>query len=299
MKADVVWMKTNEQKQMVTQALDGLASALERGESNQLKAYLATLARFHRYSVGNVLLIAMQRPGATRVAGFRTWQKLGRQVKQGEKGIRIYAPIVWRKKDNKQGSEEGDDAEELVRFRSVCVFDVAQTDGKPLPEFAQARGEPGEYTGRLVQFAAEQGIEVEFSDALGSAHGLSAGGKIVVRKGLSSAEEFSVLAHELAHELLHRDEDELLSRTVRETEAEAVAFVVCQAVGLEATNAAADYIQSYLGSKETLFESLQRIREAAVEIIRAITKKESTEARGSEAGSLGTDAGETQVAHAA
>jgi len=166
-------METNEEKQLVTQALDTLASAIERGESEQLKAYLATLARFHRYSVGNVLLIGMQRPGATRVAGVRAWNKLGRHVKQGEKGIRIYARIVWRKsKEGKQQEAKGEDTEELVRFRSVCVFDVAQTDGRPLPEFAQARGEPGEYTGRLMAFAAEQGVEVAFSDTLVSAHGM-------------------------------------------------------------------------------------------------------------------------------
>ena len=292
-------MKGNQMKDQVGKALDELVQAVERGESEQLKAYLGMLARFHRYSVGNVLLIGMQRPGATRVAGVRAWNKLGRHVKQGEKGIRIYAPIVWRKKDSEQGSEEGDDAEELVRFRSVCVFDVAQTDGRPLPEFAQARGEPGEYTGRLLDFAAERGIEVEFSDALVSAHGLSSGGNILVRKGMSPAEEFSVLAHELAHELLHRDEDELLSRTVRETEAEAVAFVVCQAVGLEATNAAADYIQLYLGSKETLLESLQRIREAAVEIIGAITGKDEARTKAHEAEWQSADTGEHQAARAA
>ncbi len=286
-------------KDQVGKALDALVQAVERGESEQLKAYLGMLGRFHRYSVGNVLLIAMQRPGATRVAGFRTWQKLGRQVKEGEKGIRIFAPIVWRKKSEEQPEGKGDDTEELVRFRSVCVFDVAQTDGKPLPEFAQARGEPGEYTGRLMQFAAEHGIEVEFSDALVSAHGLSEGGKIIVRKGLSAAEKFSVLAHELAHELLHRDEDEQLSRTVRETEAEAVAFVVSQAVGLEAASAAADYIKLYQGSKETLLESLQRIRETAVEIIGAITKKESAATSGCEAERQGAEMGELQVARAA
>jgi len=253
----VVGMRTNEEKQLVTQALDALASALERGESEQLKAYLATLARFHRYSVGNVLLIGLQRPDATRVAGVRAWNRLGRHVRQGEMGIRIMAPIVWRKKnDDKTDDEKGDDAEELVRFRSDCVFDVAQTDGQPLPEFAEARGEPGEFTGRLLEFATEQGIEVEFSDALGSAHGVSSGGRILVRKGLSPAEGFSVLAHELAHELLHRGEEpKPASRTVRETEAEAVAFVVCQAVGLEAVNAAADSIRLYQGSKETLLES--------------------------------------------
>ena len=293
-------MRTNEEKQLVPQALDALASAIEKGESQQLKAYLVTLARFRRYSVGNVLLIGMQRPGATRVAGVRAWNKLGRHVKQGEKGIRIYAPIVWRKKDNKQGSEEGDDADELVRFRSVCVFDMAQTDGRPLPAFAQARGEPGEYTDRLMALAASRGIEVEFSDALVSAHGLSAGGKILVRKGLSAAEKFSVLAHELAHELLHRDEDEEpLSRTVRETEAEAVAFVVCQAVGVEAMSAAADYIRLYRGSKETRLESLQRIREAAVEIIAAITSKDETRSKAGDSRWDSAETGENGVAHAA
>jgi len=292
-------MKANELKKKVEGSLDELADAVEQGKSEQLKRYLAMLARFHRYSLGNVLLIGWQRPDATRVAGFHTWKKLGRHVKRGEKGIRILAPIVWRKKE-KQERSEGEDEEELVQFRTVCVFDVAQTDGKPLPEFAQACGQPGEHTDMLMQFAAERGIEVEFSAALISAHGLSAGGKIIVRKGLSPAEEFSVLAHELAHELLHRDEEETpASRTVRETEAEAVAFVVCQAVGLEAVNAAADYIKLYQGSKETLLESLQRIREAAVEIIGAITRKESAEANNSKAGLLGADAGAHQTARAA
>jgi len=297
-------MNGNQMKDQVGKALDALVQAVERAESEQLKAYLSMLGRFHRYSVGNVLLIAMQRPGATRVAGFRAWQKLGRQVKEGEKGIRIFAPIVWRKtKDDKQEGKEGGesrDAEELVRFRSVCVFDVAQTEGRPLPEFARARGEPGEYTGRLMQFAAEQGIKVEFSDALVSALRMSAGGKILVRKGLSPAEEFSVLAHELAHELLHRGEEEKpSSRTVRETEAEAVAFVVCQAIGLEAVSAAADYIRLYQGSKETLLESLQRIREVAVEIIGAITGKDETRSKAGDTEWQGAGSGETQVAHAA
>ena len=294
-------MRTNEDKQLVTQALDALASAIERGESEQLKAYLATLARFHRYSVGNVLLIVLQRPNATRVAGVRAWNKLGRHVRQGEKGIRIMAPIDWRKKkDDKPDGKEGDETEELVRFRSVCVFDLAQTDGRPLGEFAQARGEPGEYTDRLMAFAAARGIKVEFSDALGSAHGLSSGGKVLVRKGLSPAEEFSVLAHELGHELLHKAEEEKpSSRTVRETEAEAVAFVVCQAIGLEATNAAADYIHLYQGGKETLLESLQRIRQAAVEMVEAITAKDEARGKASDAEWQAAGACEHQTAHAA
>lgn len=128
-----------------------------------------------------------------------------------------------------------------------------------------------------IQFAAGRGIKVEFSDAVGSADGLSEGGRIIVRKGLHPAEEFSVLAHELAHEFLHRaQEAKPSSRTVLETEAEAVAFVVCQSIGLEATNAATDYIKLYGGSKETLLESLQRIRQTAVGIVRAITAEDNT-----------------------
>ena len=295
-------MAEHKERQLVAQALDTLAEAIERGESEQLKAYLGTLARFHQYSLSNVFLIAVQRPNATRVAGFRTWQKLGRYVKKGEKGIHILAPIVWRRKREEAREESRGDGEEdeVVRFRSVCVFDVAQTEGRPLAEFAQARGEPGKHTSRLMQFAAEQGIEVEFSDALVSAHGLSSGGKILVRKGLPAAEEFSVLAHELAHELLHRGEEEQpSSRTVRETEAEAVAFVVCQAIGLEAVNAAADYIRLYQGSKETLLESLQRIRQAAVEIIGAIMGKVEARGKASDTEWQAAGAGEHQAAYAA
>ena len=218
-------------------------------------------------------------------------------MRQGEKGIRIMAPIVWReKKGDKPDGREGDDAEELVRLRSVCVFDVAQTEGRPLPELAQARGEPGKFTGRLKEFAAERGIHVEISGALVSAHGLSSGGKILVRKGLPAAEEFSVLAHELLHKA---EEEQPSSRTVRETEAEAVAFVVCQAIGLEAINAAADYTHLYQGSKETLLESLQRIPQAAVQIIGAIMGRDEARGKASDTEWQAAGAGEHEVAHAA
>jgi len=109
-----------------------------------------------------------------------------------------------------------------------------------------------------------------------------------------------VLAHELAHELLHRGEEEKpSSRTVRETEAEAVALVVCQAIGLEAVNAAADYIRRYQGSKETLLESLQRIRQAAVEIIGAIIGKDETRSKAGDSRRDSAATGENGVAHAA
>ena len=265
-------MKGNELRRMVEHSLDELADAVERGESERLRRYLAMLARFHRYSLGNVLLIGWQRPDATRVAGFCTWKKLGRRVKRGERGIRILAPVVRRRR--RPCDDVGEEPEEVATFRSVCVFDVAQTEGRPLPQFARAEGEPGEHTERLKRFIASRGIHVAFSDAVGGAEGYSAGGRIVVRHGLSPAEEFSVLVHELAHEMLHWDEDVERGKTVRETEAEAAAFVVCQAVGLDARDSASDYIHLYQGSSETLLASLERIHRTAAEIIAGIIAKQ-------------------------
>ena len=279
-------MKAGELKQMVEGSVDELADAVEQGKSEKLRRYLAMLARFHRYSLGNVLLIGWQRPDATRVAGFHAWKKLGRRVKRGEKGIRILAPIVRRRRrlgedeetDAAHGEGEDDDAaeEEVAAFRTVCVFDVAQTQGRPLPEFARAEGDPREHADRLRQFIKSKGIELALSDRTGGAEGYSTGGKIVVRRGLEPAEEFSVLVHEMAHELLHQDDAAReQSRTVRETEAEAVAFVVCQAVGLEARSSATDYIHLYDGDKKTLMASLGRIRATAVEIIEGIAQQET------------------------
>ena len=275
-------MKARELKQMVEGSLDELADAVEQGKSEKLKRYLAMLARFHRYSLGNVLLIGWQRPDATRVAGFHTWKRLGRHVKRGERGIRILAPIVRRRRkrgedEERQEDDDGDKTEEeIAAFRSVAVFDLAQTKGRPLEEFARTAGNPGEYAERLRQFIERRGIGLAFSDRTGGAEGYSTGGKIVVRRGLEPAEEFSVLVHEMAHELLHQDDAAReQSRTVRETEAEAVAFVVCQAVGLEARSSATDYIHLYDGDKKTLMASLGRIRATAVEIIEGIAQQET------------------------
>jgi antirestriction protein ArdC len=255
-------------RQQASQALDRLIAAVGTGQSHQLRAYLAMLGRFHRYSCANVFLIGLQCPGATHVAGYRTWQGLGRQVRRGEKAIRILAPVLRRASRDSQEEEEA-----VVAFRTASVFDVSQTSGEPLPEFARVGGTPGKYAGRLQRFIRSKGIALRYSNALGPAEGVSSGGQIVVRSDLDSAAEFSVLVHELAHEMLHR-RVEGTSRTVRETEAEAVAFVVCEAIGLKAAAAASDYIQLYQGDKATLVESLGRIQQAAAEIIRNIRPEE-------------------------
>jgi len=271
-------MKAEQAKKLADSGIEKLATALEQGRSETLTAYLATMARFHRYSFGNIMLIATQRPDATRVAGFRTWKQLGRFVRKGEKGIVIIAPMLIRKKD--EGSDQDDG--KILRFKAAYVFDVSQTDGNPLPEPVQVGGNPNGHTDRLKAFVAESSIELVYvSDLdaaaqLGAADGASYGGRIILREDLSPAEEFSTLAHELAHELLHRDEDRgKLSKTVRETEAEAVAAVVSQAIGLDVSTAASDYIQLYSGDKETLAKSLDRIQKAAAAIIEAVTEADA------------------------
>ena len=264
-------MKAEEAKKIADQALQSLTDALKNGKSERITQYLAMLAKFHRYSFGNVLLILSQMPAATHVAGFGTWKQMGRFVKKGEKGIVIIAPMsICPKEDKPEGQEQSDRARPILRFRGVYVFDVSQTDGQPLPEPARVGGDPQHHLTRIKEQVAERGIKLDYDDVPPGADGVSRGGRISIRSGLEPANEFSVIVHELAHELLHRGDQRPTSKTVRETEAEAVAFVVCQAIGLETGSAASDYIQLYDGKTETLAASLDRIQHVAADIIAAI-----------------------------
>lgn len=264
-------MKAEQAKKVADQALEQLSQALAAGRSEELARYLSMLAKFHKYSFGNVMLILSQNPDATQVAGFNTWKQVGRYVRQGEKGIVIIAPMVFRKRDAEPAAGESAERDETVlRFRGVYVFDVSQTDGQPLPEPAGINGDPGLHLDRIKTVVASRGIALDYEIGPGSALGLSRGGRISIRPGLPAAEEFAVIVHELAHELLHRGEDRPASKTVRETEAEAVAFVIAQAVGLDAGAAARDYIQLYDGKTDTLAASLDRIQKTAADIIAAL-----------------------------
>jgi hypothetical protein len=269
-------MRTNDVKSIARQAFDRLVEAVEAGKSEKLVGYLKAMGKFHHYSVGNAILIGFQKPDATHVAGYRTWQKLGRYVRKDEQGIAIMAPIVWRSRtvdrSDETEDEKGREEEMAVAFKTAYVFDVSQTEGKPLPDFARVDGDPGVYAERLKEYVSSRGIKLEYREALGPAEGVSCGGVIKVRKGLLAAEEFSVLVHELAHEMVHKNRDRMpKDKKVRETEAEAVAFVVCHGVGLETNGASSDYIQLYDGDRKTLLESLERIQRTAAEILGAIT----------------------------
>src|SRR5258708_3655856 len=254
-------MKSEQIKEITEKATEQLVAALKSGHSEVLAGYLKGIGRYERYSFDNVLLIASQKPNASYVAGFRTWNQLGRFVKKGEKGIVILAPIVRRKSETEMNPDETPAS--VAGFRPAYVFDVSQTDGQELPHIGIVQGDPRGLGERLRSFAEAKGISVEYSSDIAPARGTSSGGRIALLPGQSPAEEFCTLAHELAHELLHRDDRRgSTSRRIRETEAEATAFVVCHAIGLETGSAACDYIQLWHGAAHFLTHTLPPVRQA-------------------------------------
>ena len=264
-------MNTEQAKKLSEDSLVRLMEALEAGQSDALKNYLRLMSRFHRYSWGNCLLIYSQRPNTTHVAGFHAWLRLRRYVRKGEKGIVILAPVVGRKR--RTGDEElaEDQQTRVFGFRAAYVFDVSQTDGEAMPEFATVQGDPSVYNDRLKGFAAAHGIALEYDRNIAPARGMSSGGKVTLLPDLPPAEHFAVLAHEIAHELLHRrDRRKGTTHTVRETEAEAVAFVVSSAIGLDTNTSSSDYIQLHAGDQSTLAEFLAVIQHTAAGILEAV-----------------------------
>ena len=266
--------KPSTKQEMIAANIKLLIEQLEAGHSEALTNYLTAMSRFHNYSFGNVLEIARQMPAATKVAGFWTWKNLGRNVKAGQKGIRILAPIVGvrRKKDSEAQKDITKQNERvLVGFRNAYVFDISQTDGVDLPAMHEVNGDPGESIDRLAAFLKGKGIQLVYNPNIAPALGVSYGGRIAILPGQSKAEEFSTLVHETAHELLHKaDRRTATTKTVRETEAEAVAFVVGKAVGLVTGSASADYIQLYHGNASLLAESLEVIQQTASVILAAL-----------------------------
>jgi hypothetical protein len=267
----------NEKVHHLTSRLDehlaDLASQLEQGRSENLLRYLEFSARFHRYSFGNLMLAFWQRPDMSRLAGLREWNRLGRHVRAGEHGIMILAPMTVRRKTSKQDSSEidaDDDSATVTLFKPVHVFDVSQTEGDPLPDVIHASGEVTEILSALEDLIRSAGITLEAVDyipvSLG-ARGASYGGRIEVRSDLSPPDRFRTLVHELAHERLHRA-GERESMTIRETEADATAFVVCRRFGVECDSA--DYLLLHDAAPKVLLERLETIRQTAASIIESL-----------------------------
>ncbi|ADW70133.1 ArdC family protein [Granulicella tundricola] len=266
--------KPTTKQELIAANVKLLNEQLEAGHSEALTDYLTAMSRFHSYSFGNVLEIARQMPTATRVAGFWAWKNLGRSVNAGAKGIRILAPIVGvRRKKGEEAQKDITKQNErvLVGFRNAYVFDISQTNGVDLPAMHEVSGDPGENIERLAAFIKGQGIQLVYNPKIAPALGMSYGGRIAILPGQSKAEEFSTLVHETAHEMLHKAERRTATtKTVRETEAEAVAFVVGKAVGLVNRTASADYIQLYHGNASLLAESLEVIQQTASVILGAL-----------------------------
>ncbi len=272
--------RDNPAQQLIKQAVDFLIEQLKQGKSKTLTAYLAAMARFHSYSFSNILAIVHARPDATRVAGIRTWNELGRFINKGEKGIPILAPIIGNRKRREESEDQTEKpAPVLIGFRKVFVFDYLQTHGLDLPEPATVSGEVGGHLDRLIAFVHQQGIELEYNERIAPALGVSYGDKIALLPGQSKAETFNTLVHEVSHEILHKSERRTITtKTVRETEAEAVAFVVGQSVGLEMGSAASDYIQLYAGDASLLAESLEVIQRTSGVILAALRTTDTAEA---------------------
>lgn len=246
-------------------------------DSEEFKEMLKFFSRFHNYSYQNTILIQMQRPGATYVAGYKQCQdKFNRYVKKGEKGIAILAPYTYKKKVTEvkevvltTGEIQEEEVEKTIRktyFKPVYVFDLTQTEGEPLPTLdIGIEDSYGELIKPLRKFTLNQGISLEFEGLSEGLNGYSKGGKIVIDDKGNNTEKASILVHELGHELLHdKDERLKLSKEIKEMEAEAVAFVVMDHYGVEIKSD--KYLALYKKSYD-LNESLSRIKGLSSRII--------------------------------
>ena len=270
-------MKTGELMEQIESRIKELATRTEEAKaSEEVMQYLGFLSRFHRYSLHNTMAIWIHCPNATHVAGYKAWQNLGRQVRKGERGIPIFAPCTQAVP---KGEEEDDEKKtrKVIGYKIVYVFDVSQTEGKPLPEAPiVAQGDGSALLPILESIASDLGIGLEYTSMFGSHHGTSYGGSIEVDSGLDDAGKASVIIHELAHELLHKGPDRmLLSSRQKETEAESIAYVVCSHFGLE--SAAPNYLALWAAKPEQIIEAFQRIRDVAASLIDMIEAKFSAE----------------------
>lgn len=241
---------------------------------------LAVASRFHHYSARNVFLIMVQRPDATRVAGYRTWQSLGRQVRKGERGLVILAPCTCRYEvENDDGTTSKHVG--IRGFTTTHVFDISQTDGADLPEVAptllDGPGIAGAWD-RLAGLVKSHGFTLERGDCNG-ANGLTdmVVRTVRVREDVSPAQALKTLAHELAHVYLHRDTSEYFTCRGRcEVEAESVAYLVCQALGLASDEYSFPYVARWAdGKAEVVQETAGRVIETAHHILEALNVSEA------------------------
>lgn len=279
--------------------LKEITERLEQGvkdifTSEMYTKYLLTMSKFHNYSFNNTLLIAMQRPDATLVAGYNAWKnKFNRYVKKGEKGIQIIAPAPVKEREerekidkdtgltvlNENGVPEIEVVERVIpRFRVTTVFDYAQTDGEPLPtlEVNELTARVKDYT--LLKEAIEQvsPVPIRFGEIEGSAKGYYShmDKEICVRADMGESQTIKTMIHEVAHAMLH-DSDQMKQRgeekdqLTKETEAESIAFTVCSALGIDTSDYSFPYVASWASGKELkeLKDSMDTIRLTAADFL--------------------------------
>ena len=288
------------EKRKVKEITDRLEEGLkELFESEKYKSYLSTMSKFHNYSFNNTLLIAMQKPEATLVAGYQAWQKnFNRHVNKGEKGIRILAPAPYKIKEerdkldpvtgeivlDKDGMPQKEEVEvKIPAFRAVSVFDISQTDGEPIPELETkellSTVEGYEDFIKAVTYVAP--APIGFEDIPGDSKGYfnTEENRIAVQEGMSESQTLKTMVHETAHSMLHSKEvnkEDILvpakDRNTKEVEAESIAYTVCQHFGIETSEYSFGYIAGWSSGKDMkeLKSSLDTIRRTASELITGI-----------------------------
>jgi antirestriction protein ArdC len=252
-------------------------------QSTLFRNYLKTSAAFWDYSWHNQMLIWSQRPDARYVGGFHTWRKCGRYVRRGERGISILAPMFFKEK-NADGVES-----KRIWFKVVHVFDISQTDGTPLPELpTKSIGGRGEdMLARLLRFAESRDITVRFVERcnLNGAAGTSRGKEIeICTSDADASTQAAVLAHEIAHSLLHWTEDgqkittregREIGKQQRELEAEATAYVVSQYFGIQTPSDF--YLATYRVTASMLIEAIETVARTAKRILQGCQKVEAAQ----------------------
>jgi len=269
--------ETKERK--IDEVLRRLKSGVESiQESDNFREFLLTMSKFHDYSIGNLILIMLQKPDATRVAGYTTWKELDKYVRKGEKGIAILAPCMPPKKTKVVEPEDEND-ESLVEvtpiyFKVVHVFDISQTDGEPLPEF-EVPSLTGEANERLFDMvtalARSQGLDASFESRPyqdPAIKGTYSGKNIWVRPEESRAQQLKTFLHEVAH--YYSEGVFRIPRKDAETIAESVAFTVGVHFGFDSGVRSFSYVALWAEDKKVLEANLTAIRKVSTRIIDAL-----------------------------
>lgn len=266
-------MDAKELKGRVENEINQLAEQVDQERKGaRFAEILDNMAKFHKYSFNNSILIHLQRPDARRVAGFHTWKSLGRYVKKGEKGIMILAPLIYKKalQENIPDESEQKEVQVLRGFRAVVVFDISQTEGKELESFQyqELASAPSALLDKAKQIASSRGYAVNIVPSLGGPLGCcdNISKEIKIVSG-STEQMFTVLIHELGHALLEHAGGQ---HKFQELEAESVAYVVCRYLGLQPKNV--DYLLSYQATKDDILKILENVQKIAQDIISKISE---------------------------